>query len=98
MRRAALPALLVVLLAVLAAVPALGAAPRPGDADIARATALQAQWGRCPTAAPAARVLRQAVRTTKPVPRARRARAAVRAWTAVARECARPVPMPVVTP
>ena len=91
--------LLALVLAAAARRPAAaGAAARPCDADIARATTLQAQWGRCPTAAPAARVLHQAVRTTKPVPRVRRARAAVRAWAAVARECARPVPMPQVTP
>jgi hypothetical protein len=91
--------LLVVLLAAAALLPAAaGAAARPGAADIARATALQAQWGRCPTAPPAARVLARARATTKPVPRAKRARAAVRAWTVVARECARPVPMPQVTP
>lgn len=70
--------------------------PAPGDAAIARAEALAAQWGRCPTARPAQRVLDQARRTTAPVPRVRRARAALRAWTAVARECARPVDQPQV--
>ncbi|MBJ7457379.1 MAG: hypothetical protein JHC74_15105 [Thermoleophilia bacterium] len=41
-------------------------------------------------------MLDQARRTTAPVPRVRRARAALRAWTAVARECARPVDQPQV--
>ncbi len=97
MRSILLGALLLaaVLPAALAASPA---APAPGDAAIQKATALQQEWGRCPTARPAARVLAQAVATTKPVPRARRARAALRAWNAVARECRAPVPMPEVTP
>jgi len=80
-----------------AALAASPAAPAPGDAAIARASALQSQWGRCPTAPPAARVLAQARATTKPVPRAKRARAALRAWTTVARQCAAPVAMPQVT-
>ena len=84
-----------VLPAALAASPGAFAA---GDVAIQKATALQQEWGRCPTARPAARVLAQAVATTKPVPRAKRARAALRAWTTVARECAAPVPMPQVTP
>jgi hypothetical protein len=81
-----------------AALAASPAAPAPGDAAIRAATALQRDWGRCPTARPAARVLAQAVASTKPVPRARRARAALRAWNRVARECRAPVPMPQVTP
>lgn len=81
-----------------AALAASPAAPAPGDAAIRTATALQAEWGRCPTARPAAHVLAQAVATTRPVPRAKRARAALRAWNRVARECAAPVPMPRVTP
>ncbi len=70
--------------------------PAPGAAVIARAEALAAQWGRCPTARPAQRVLDQARRTTAPVPRVRRARAALRAWTEVARVCAQPVDQPTV--
>lgn len=79
--------------------PAAGsaAAPAPGDAAIAKATSLSQQWGRCPTARPAHRLLAQAVRTTKPRPRARRARVALRAWTEVARVCSRPVDQPTVT-
>lgn len=97
MRRILLCALLLaaVLPAALAASPA---AKAPGDAAIRKATALQQEWGRCPTARPAARVLAQAVATTRPVPRAKRARAALRAWNRVARECAAPVAMPEVTP
>ena len=92
-------ALLLALLAAISLPTALStAAPAPGAADIARATALSHEWGRCPTARPAARVLAQAVRTEKPRPRVRRARAAVRAWTVVAAECSRPVAMPTVTP
>lgn len=87
--------LLVVSAAPLAAAPA-PAPPAPGAALIVRAEALAAQWGRCPTARPAHRVLDQARRTTAPVPRVRRARAALRSWTAVARECARPVAQPEV--
>ena len=85
-----------VLPAALAASPA--AAHASGDAAIQRAGALQQEWGRCPTAPPAARVLAQAVATTKPVPRAKRARAALRAWNRVVRECRAPAPMPRVTP
>ncbi|MGE0028296.1 MAG: hypothetical protein AB7O78_14795 [Thermoleophilia bacterium] len=97
MRRILIGALLLaaVLPAALAASPA---ATAPGDAAIQKATALQQQWGRCPTARPAARVLAQAVATTRPVPRAKRARAALRAWNQVARDCSAPVPMPEVTP
>ena len=92
-------ALLLALLAMISLPTALSvAAPAAGAADIARATALSHEWGRCPTARPAARVLAQAVRTEKPRPRVRRARAAVRAWTAVVAECSRPVAMPTVTP
>lgn len=75
----------------------LSATSAPGDASIARAEALASHWGRCPTARPAQRVLDQARRTAAPVPRARRARAALRAWTEVARVCAQPVDQPVVT-
>jgi hypothetical protein len=97
-RRILLGALLLLAAVLPAALAASPAAQAPGDAAIHRATALQRQWGRCPTARPAARVLAQAVATTKPVPRAKRARAALRAWREVARECATPVPMPGVTP
>ena len=80
-------------------IPAMAsAAPAPGDAAIATATSLSQQWGRCPTARPAARLLAKAERTTETKPRARRARVALRAWTRVARECAAPVAMPTVTP
>ena len=92
---------LLVALAILGsiAVPGVGApSPAPGDALIARAQELAGTWGRCPTARPAARVLAQAERTVAPRPRVRRARAAVRAWHAVARECAQPVDQPTVTP
>ena len=93
-------ALILVLVATAALPGALWGAPSPapGDAAIARATALSQEWGRCPTARPAARLLAQAVRTEKPRPRVLRARAAVRAWTAVAAECSAPVAMPTVTP
>lgn len=73
-------------------------AAAPGDALLARAGALSQQWGRCPTARPAHRVLSVARRTSAPRPRVRRARAAVRRWHAVARECSRPVPQPTVSP
>jgi hypothetical protein len=73
------------------------AAAAPGDALIARAGALADQWGRCPTARPAHRVLAAARRTERPRPRVRRARAALRAWNGVAEACARPVPQPTVT-
>ncbi len=98
MRRTAL-----VLIAALAIglVPALaGAAPSPravAAADIARADALSAQWGRCPTARPAHRILALAKRTRKPALRATRARSSVRGWRTVARVCAQPVPQPSVT-
>lgn len=80
-----------------AALPGAAAGTPPsGSTAIARAEVLAAQWGRCPTAPPAQRVLDQARRTTAAVPRARRARAALRAWTTVARVCAQPVDPPVV--
>jgi hypothetical protein len=44
----------------------------------------------------AARVLAAARASERPVPRLRRARAAVAAWTAVAEQCARPVAQPTV--
>lgn len=94
-------AIAIVALAVLAPLAVSGAGapePAPGDALIARAHVLAGQWGRCPTARPAARVLARAERTAAPRPRVRRARAAVRAWQAVASECAQPVPQPTVTP
>jgi hypothetical protein len=95
-------ALLLALLALAALVPALGgaspAAAAPGDAAIARAEALSAEWGRCPTSRPAHRVLAQARRTSAAAPRVKRARAAVRSWTRVARVCAQPVPQPTVSP
>lgn len=72
------------------------AAPTPTARIIGEAGALEARWGRCPTAPPAARILEQARRSTAPVPRARRARAALRAWTEVARVCALPVDQPTV--
>jgi hypothetical protein len=74
------------------------AAAAAGDSLLARAEALSQQWGRCPTARPAHRVLAEARRTSEPRPRVRRARAALRAWSAVAQECARPVPQPTVSP
>jgi hypothetical protein len=83
------------------AVPGLASsssAPAPGDAIIARAHDLAGKWGRCPTARPAARVLALAERTKAPRPRVRRARAALGAWKAVARDCAQPVAEPTVTP
>lgn len=91
----AIALMLTALVAPLSAAPA--PPPAPGDAAIARADALAAHWGRCPTARPAERVLDQARRTTAPVPRVRRARAALRAWTEVARVCAQPVDQPTVT-
>ena len=81
------------------AVPGLASsAPAPGDAMIARAHDLAGKWGRCPTARPAAQVLALAERTKAPRPRVRRARAALGAWNAVARDCAQPVAEPTVTP
>ena len=82
------------------AVPGLAAssARSPGDAIIARAQDLAGQWGRCPTARPAAQALALAERTKAPRPRVRRARAALGAWNAVARDCAQPVAQPTVTP
>ena len=85
-------------LASLAAPGIRASAPAPGDAIIARAHELAGVWGRCPTARPAAQVLALAERTKAPRPRVRRARAALRAWHAVARECAEPVDQPTVTP
>lgn len=82
------------------AIPALlgvgAATAAPGDALLARADALAQQWGRCPTSRPAHRLLVRAHQTTRPALRVRRARASLRAWTAVAAECARPVPQPTV--
>lgn len=97
-RRILLGALLLLAAVLPAALAASPAAPAPGDAAIRTATALQQQWGRCPTARPATRLLARAVATTRPAPRARRARVALRAWRDVARECAAPVPMPEVIP
>lgn len=89
---------LALLLAIsLSAAPVVAAPPgAPGAKAIARADALAAKWGRCPTAASAQRILIQAKRTTAPRPRARRARAALRSWTEVSRVCARPVDQPIV--
>lgn len=99
--RAAAPLLalagLIALLSLAAPRPA-EAGPAPGARAIAQATELAREWGRCPTARPAHRALARAVRTRAPRPRAVRARAAVRAWREVARECARPVPLPTVSP
>ena len=69
----------------------------PSVAPLARADALSAQWGRCPDARPAQRILDRAHRTAAPRLRATRARAAVSAWTAVAHDCAQPVDQPTVT-
>ena len=62
-----------------------------------RAQALAHRWGRCPTA-PVRRSAssHQAERSTRPLPRVRRAHAALRAGTEVARVCARPVDQPTV--
>lgn len=68
-----------------------------GVAQLARADALSTQWGRCPDARPAQRILDRAHRTATPRLRATRARAAVAAWTAVAHSCAQPVDQPTVT-
>jgi len=85
-------------LALGAAVGTQPAVAAPGDALLSRAEALSQQWGRCPTARPAHRVLAVARRTSAPRPRVRRARAALRAWNGVAEACSRPVPQPAVTP
>ncbi len=100
--RIALITALVALAAILPA-SALAASPAPApkagtEAALAKAGALQQQWGRCPTARPAHAVLAQARRTTAAAPRAKRARAALRSWTEVSRVCATPVPQPVVIP
>jgi hypothetical protein len=80
-----------------AARPAHATAPAAAAAKAIRtADALALSWGRCPTARPAARVLAAARASERPVPRLRRARAAVAAWTAVAEQCARPVAQPTV--
>ncbi|MCC6831295.1 MAG: hypothetical protein IT200_08110 [Thermoleophilia bacterium] len=93
-----LPALALLLLAVLVAQPSAAAqAHRPGDVALRQATALSAQWGRCPTSPPAHRAL-AAARTAPHPARAVRARAALRAWRQVVRECSAPVPMPVADP
>lgn len=96
-------ALAIVLVALAALAPALaGAAPASpstaGDRTIARAEALSAHWGRCPTSRPAHRALAAARRTAAPHARVKRARAAVRAWTAVAADCSQPVAQPTVRP
>jgi hypothetical protein len=90
-------AALVALLALAAPRPAAGA-QAPGAPAIAQAGELAREWGRCPTARPAHRALARAVRTRAPRPRVLRARAALRAWRQVARECTRPVPLPTVSP
>ncbi len=94
------PVLVIALVLAALAAPVLAAPPppAPGAAAIMRAEALSARWGRCPTARPAQRLLDVAERTTAPRPRVRRARAALRAWTAVARDCAQPVDQPTVVP
>jgi hypothetical protein len=95
--------LALVLIAVIALglAPALaGAAPSPAAAatkDIARAQSLADQWGRCPTARPAARILALAKRTRRPALRATRARSSVRAWRTVVRVCSQPVRQPTVS-
>jgi hypothetical protein len=93
-----LPALVLLLVALLAAQPASAAqGPRPGDATLRQATALSVEWGRCPTSPPAHRAL-AAARTAPHRARAARARAALRAWTRVVRQCSAPVQMPVADP
>ncbi len=81
--------------------PALGrAASSPAGAankDIARGQSLAAQWGRCPTARPAAKILALAKRTRRPALRATRARSSVRAWRTVVRVCSQPVRQPTVS-
>lgn len=73
-----------------------GVAKDPAAAPIATATQLSKTWGRCPTARSAHRTLAIARRTKATKPRVRRARAAVRAWRDVARECSKPVEQPTV--
>jgi len=94
--------LVTALVALAALMPALAGAtpqaPAPATAALATAEALSVQWGRCPTSRPAHRVLAQARRADAPRPRARRANAALRSWTEVARVCSQPVPQPVVIP
>ncbi|MGE3138805.1 MAG: hypothetical protein AB7I08_13285 [Thermoleophilia bacterium] len=98
-------ALLTALVALAAILPASAVAassapaPRAGtEATLALAGSLQKQWGLCPTARPAHKVITQARRTTAATPRAKRAKAALRSWTEVARVCATPVPQPIVIP
>lgn len=73
-----------------------GAAKDPAAAPIATATALSQTWGRCPSARTAHHVLAVARRTRAVKPRVKRARAAVRAWRGVVRECSKPIEQPIV--
>lgn len=92
--------LTIALLALIAtAALAQGAPSRSADpaaGQIAAATELSKTWGRCPTARPAHRALSLARRTKAAKPRVRRARAAVRAWRGVERDCSKPIDQPTV--
>jgi hypothetical protein len=81
------------------AVPVAIAAPSPSPVarDILAASALEAQWGRCPTARPAAVLLAIARRPARAPVAAARAKGALGAWRAVAAACAQPVPQPAVS-
>lgn len=92
-----------VLAATLACLPAavgLAAGAPVGPAAAARllaqARALEADWGRCPTARPAGALLRRAERARRPALRARLALRAVRAYEVVAVRCSEPVALPTV--
>ncbi len=82
--------------AVAQAAPSSSAAKDPAAAPIATATKLSQTWGRCPSARTAHRTLAIARRTRAAKPRVKRARAAVRAWRGVQRECSKPVDQPIV--
>lgn len=66
------------------------------DTALAQAKALQADWGRCPTARPANALLSRATRTKGISLRARLAVKAVDAFEKVAAECIQPVDQPTI--
>jgi hypothetical protein len=63
---------------------------------LSQARALEADWGRCPTARPANALLRRAARTRGAGARARIALKAVAAYEKVAAECIMPVDQPTI--
>ena len=61
-----------------------------------QAQRLATDWGRCPTARPAHRLLAIARRTRAATPRLARARRALGAWRQVVVDCSKPQPLPQV--